>query len=172
MAWNFTTSTKSIMIQCKQMLFIVILTSSVFVIKWHIILKLVQCFSLHNIIIRVRKNLKWLVSWFFSSQDLFYQISFSRLTIWRVFFFFSLTQLLEDVQKVLSVKIDEDSTETLEIISEDFKTLRKIWNKVRQRPAQETLSGKNFFSFFWSFPEIFWNYLDFCSWKKCRLALF
>ena len=57
---------------------------------------------------------------------------------------FSLTQLLEDVQRVLSVKIDEEDTKTLEIISEDFKTLRKIWNKVRQRPAQETLSGKFF----------------------------
>ena len=55
---------------------------------------------------------------------------------------FSLTQLLEDVQRVLSVKIDEEDTKTLEIISEDFKTLRKIWNKVRQRPAQETLSGR------------------------------
>jgi len=55
-----------------------------------------------------------------------------------------LTQLLEDVQRVLSVKIDEEDTKTLEIISEDFKTLRKIWNKVRQRPAQETLSGRFF----------------------------
>ena len=57
---------------------------------------------------------------------------------------FSLTQLLEDVQRVLSVKIDEEDTKTLEIISEDFGTLRKIWNKVRQRPAQETLSGRFF----------------------------
>ena len=77
---------------------------------------------------------------------------------------------MEDVQRVLSVKIDEESTETLEIISEDFKTLRKIWNKVRQRPAQETLSGKigiswiflDFPGFFFRFSlELFWNYPKF-----------
>merc|ERR1712037_1046198 len=62
----------------------------------------------------------------------------------------TLTQLLEDVQRVLSVKIDEEDTKTLEIISEDFKTLRKIWNKVRQRPAQETLSGRFFLRIFFS----------------------
>jgi len=56
----------------------------------------------------------------------------------------TLTQLLEDVQRVLSIKIDAESEETLEIISKDFKTLRKIWNKVRQRPAVDTLSGKFF----------------------------
>ena len=100
---------------------------------------------------------------FFFPRFVLSNFIFTSNELTSFFFFFSLTQLLEDVQKVLSVKIDEDSTETLEIISEDFKTLRKIWNKVRQRPAQETLSGKNFFSFFWSFPEIFWNYLDFCS---------
>ena len=111
-------------------------------------------------------------------------------TFWRVFFWwkinsclnlfelvdscFSLTQLLEDVQRVLSVKIDEEDTKTLEIISEDFKTLRKIWNKVRQRPAQETLSGRfssgffsrmfpGFFSrtFFQEFAGVFWNSLKF-----------
>ena len=68
--------------------------------------------------------------------------------IWRVFFFIRLTQLLEDVQRVLSIKIDAESEETLEIISKDFKTLRKIWNKVRQRPAVDTLSGKGYFWFF------------------------
>jgi len=84
---------------------------------------------------------------------------------------FSLTQLLEDVQRVLSVKIDEEDTKTLEIISEDFKTLRKIWNKVRQRPAQETLSGRFSSGFFFSmypgffsrafFSGICWNFLKF-----------
>ena len=59
--------------------------------------------------------------------------------------------MLEDVQRVLSIKIDAESEETLEIISKDFKTLRKIWNKVRQRPAVDTLSGKGFFDF----PEFF-----------------
>ena len=112
-------------------------------------------------------------------------------TFWRAYFWwkinsclnlfelvdscFSLTQLLEDVQRVLSVKIDEEDTKTLEIISEDFKTLRKIWNKVRQRPAQETLSGRfssGFFSriFFQDVSRIFfqdffsgicWNFLEF-----------
>jgi hypothetical protein len=72
---------------------------------------------------------------------------------------FSLTQLLEDVQRVLSVKIDEEDTKTLEIISEDFKTLRKIWNKVRQRPAQETLSGRFYSGFF--FPGCFQDFLEF-----------
>ena len=81
---------------------------------------------------------------------------------------FSLTQLLEDVQRVLSVKIDEEDTKTLEIISEDFKTLRKIWNKVRQRPAQETLSGRFSSGFFFQdvsriffqdfFSGICWNF--------------
>ena len=105
-------------------------------------------------------------------------------TFWRVFFWwkinsclnlfelvdscFSLTQLLEDVQRVLSVKIDEEDTKTLEIISEDFKTLRKIWNKVRQRPAQETLSGRFFPQDFFPgcfqdfFPGLFFrNLLEF-----------
>ena len=78
---------------------------------------------------------------------------------------FSLTQLLEDVQRVLSVKIDEEDTKTLEIISEDFKTLRKIWNKVRQRPAQETLSGRFFLRIFFQdvsrISGFFWNFLEF-----------
>ena len=104
---------------------------------------------------------------------------FCQPTFWRVFFWwkinsclnlfelvdscFSLTQLLEDVQRVLSVKIDEEDTKTLEIISEDFKTLRKIWNKVRQRPAQETLSGRFSSGFFFRmFPGIFFrNFLEF-----------
>ena len=77
---------------------------------------------------------------------------------------FSLTQLLEDVQRVLSVKIDAEDTKTLEIISDDFKTLRKIWNKVRQRPAQDTLSGMQ--GFFRNFSRIFFIFgifLEFIS---------
>merc|ERR1711997_1083683 len=73
----------------------------------------------------------------------------------------TLTQLLEDVQKVLSVNIDEESSETLEIISEDFKTLRKIWNKVRRRPTQETISGKTFSGVLQNFYGIFWIFQDF-----------
>ena len=64
-----------------------------------------------------------------------------RNTIWLGFFIFRLTRLLEDVQKVLSVNIDEEDEKTLEKISQDISTLRKIWRKVRQRPT-EALSGK------------------------------
>lgn len=53
-----------------------------------------------------------------------------------------LTQMLEDTQRILSLNIDEEGEKTLEIISQDFVTLRTIWNKVRQRPPSETVSGK------------------------------
>lgn len=55
--------------------------------------------------------------------------------------------MLEDTQRILSLNIDEEGEKTLEIISQDFVTLRRIWNKVRQRPAAETVSGKT--CFFW-----------------------
>merc|ERR1719219_666621 len=126
------------------MLFIVILTSSFSVndIFFYTCVTLL----LHNLHksskeFEMTSNLVFLpmicfIKFLFFTSDILTRYFFNRS------FFFSLTQLLEDVQRVLSVKIDEESTETLEIISEDFKTLRKIWNKVRQRPAQETLSGK------------------------------
>jgi len=58
-----------------------------------------------------------------------------------------LTQILEDVQKVLSMNIDEDSEKTLGLVSQDFFTLRNIWNKIRQRPPSDTVAGKNFGTF-------------------------
>ena len=41
--------------------------------------------------------------------------------------FYRLTQLLEDVQKVLSINIDESDEETLAKISEDFSTIQNLW---------------------------------------------
>ena len=66
---------------------------------------------------------------------------------WLVFFlYFSwnsrLTQLLEDVQKVLSINIDENDEQTLVKISEDMSTLRNLWTKVRQQNPEQTLTGR------------------------------
>lgn len=60
--------------------------------------------------------------------------------------------MLEDTQRILSLNIDEEGEKTLEIISQDFVTLRTIWNKVRQRPPSETVSGKT--------DDFFWHILN------------
>ena len=56
-------------------------------------------------------------------------------------FFFRLTQVLEDFQKVLSVNIDFEDEKTLEKISQDVSTLRILWQKIRKDPTQ-ALSGR------------------------------
>ena len=52
-----------------------------------------------------------------------------------------LTQVLEDFQKVLTVNIDDEDEKTLEKISQDVSTLRRIWQKIRNNPTQ-ALSGR------------------------------
>lgn len=53
----------------------------------------------------------------------------------------TLTQVLEDFQKVLSVNIDQEDEKTLEKISQDVSTLRLLWQKIRKDPTQ-ALSGR------------------------------
>ena len=54
-----------------------------------------------------------------------------------------LTQVLEDFQKVLTVNIDDEDEKTLEKISQDVSTLRRVWQKIRNNPTQ-ALSGRTF----------------------------
>ena len=61
--------------------------------------------------------------------------------------FYRLTQLLEDVQKVLSINIDESDEETLAKVSEDFSTIQNLWNKVQQQSAEQTLTGRHLLIF-------------------------
>lgn len=61
--------------------------------------------------------------------------------------FYRLTQLLEDVQKVLSINIDESDEETLAKISEDFSTIQNLWTKVQQQSAEQTLTGRHLLIF-------------------------
>ena len=49
---------------------------------------------------------------------------------------------MEDVQKVLSINIDENDEQTLVKISEDMSTLRNLWTKVRQQNPEQTLTGR------------------------------
>ncbi len=52
--------------------------------------------------------------------------------------FCRLTQMLEDVQKILSSNINEEGEKTLQIIAKDFTTLKGLWD----RPPAQILSGK------------------------------
>ena len=61
--------------------------------------------------------------------------------------FYRLTQLLEDVQKVLSINIDESDEETLAKVSEDFSTIQNLWTKVQQQSAEQTLTGRHLLIF-------------------------
>lgn len=67
---------------------------------------------------------------------------FSLLLLILKTIFLRLTQLLEDVQKVLSINIDENDEQTLVKISEDLSTLRNLWTKVRQQNPEQTLAGR------------------------------
>ena len=60
---------------------------------------------------------------------------------------YRLTQLLEDVQKVLSINIDESDEETLAKVSEDFSTIQNLWTKVQQQSAEQTLTGRHLLIF-------------------------
>ena len=60
---------------------------------------------------------------------------------------YRLTQLLEDVQKVLSINIDESDEETLAKVAEDFSTIQNLWTKVQQQSAEQTLTGRHLLIF-------------------------
>ena len=80
--------------------------------------------------------------------------------------FYRLTQLLEDVQKVLSINIDESDEETLAKISEDFSTIQNLWTKVQQQSAEQTLTGRHlliFLALVWG-----WKANRNTLWAKCK----